>query len=176
MIPKMHIKNSTDPFIRPSARVILLNPNNEVLLLKADDPKTIEKGGVYRGPFWFLVGGGLQASESLEQAALREVYEETGIGHHEMTLGPLVWLNYLDLIIDGVAKQLHQHFFVATTSQSQISFAHHEPQEQAVIKEARWFSMDELKACQEPVYPRDLTKHLPALISREYPKIPLIVN
>ena len=47
--------------------IIFRNNNKEVLLVKRRDM-----------PIWVLPGGGLEQGESPEQAAIREVYEETG--------------------------------------------------------------------------------------------------
>lgn len=169
--------NSNDqPIVRPSVRVILLNKLNEVLMLKADDPNTTERDGLCRTPFWFLVGGGLNSGESIEQAAIREVYEETGIKRHELTLGPLVWRGEVDLRFHGVLTRLDQHYVVAHTSSSEISFAHLEISEQAVIKEARWFSVWGLTTISEPVYPKELTQHLPAIVRKKYPEAPLTIK
>ena len=54
--------------IRPGANAIIFNENREVLLEKRSD-----------NGFWGLPGGGIDIGESLEQGAIREVFEETGL-------------------------------------------------------------------------------------------------
>jgi 8-oxo-dGTP pyrophosphatase MutT (NUDIX family) len=69
--------------VRPAARVLLLDPLGRVLLLRVERP--------YGLPYaaWLTPGGGLEPGESHEEAALRELREETGISGVE--LGPWVW-------------------------------------------------------------------------------------
>jgi ADP-ribose pyrophosphatase YjhB (NUDIX family) len=53
---------------RLAARVILLNQNDEILLV-ANSQKNV----------WFTPGGRVEPDETIEQAAIRETFEETGI-------------------------------------------------------------------------------------------------
>src|SRR3712207_8303508 len=66
---------------RPVARVLLLGPGGRLLLLLAQDAP----GG---HQWWVTPGGGLDPGESFEQAARRELLEETGI---RAEVGPWVW-------------------------------------------------------------------------------------
>jgi 8-oxo-dGTP pyrophosphatase MutT (NUDIX family) len=68
------------PTLRRAARVLLLDEYRRVLLVRF----------AYRGESWWAApGGGLEDHESHEEAARREVAEETGFELDE--LGPLVW-------------------------------------------------------------------------------------
>ena len=69
------------PRFRPTARLIVLDPDRRVLLFSAVDP---------RGTVWFTPGGGVRRGESLEAAAVRELAEETGHLRSEAEIGPLV--------------------------------------------------------------------------------------
>ena len=46
--------------IRKSIKVILINPRDEIVLVRVDDPRIIDANGKYNGIFWNLVG---EASE-----------------------------------------------------------------------------------------------------------------
>ena len=69
------------PRFRPTARLLVLDPADRVLLFSATDP---------RGQVWFTPGGGVHRGESLEAAAVRELAEETGHVRAEADIGPLV--------------------------------------------------------------------------------------
>jgi len=44
------------------------------------------------GPCWSMPGGGVEFDESIEDAVVREVYEETG---YHVTLGPLLFTHHV---------------------------------------------------------------------------------
>lgn len=56
------------PILMPCSVVVLVNENNQVLLQKRHDNN-----------IWGLNGGSIEIDESCEDAAKRELYEETGL-------------------------------------------------------------------------------------------------
>jgi hypothetical protein len=68
---------------RPSARIILLDPDDRILLLKV-----VDDAGILDEPvLWITPGGGVEPGEEFEDTALRELWEETGL--RDLPLGPL---------------------------------------------------------------------------------------
>ncbi|GAB3084357.1 NUDIX hydrolase [Phycicoccus sp. Root563] len=57
---------------RRAARVVVVDADGYVLMIKGFDPHRPED------PYWYTVGGGVEPGESDRQAAVREVWEETG--------------------------------------------------------------------------------------------------
>ena len=162
--------------IRKSINILLLNEENELLLMHADDPSTTSPDGVYHGPFWFPVGGKIEEGESVQEAAIRELHEETGIAPEDVELGPIVWHGEFDLILCGTMQRLNQRFLVAKTTQNTISHANLTREEQAVIKKAAWFSLEKLKNCPEVIFPVVLPDYLPDILSGNYPEVPIEID
>src|SRR5690606_6461149 len=67
-----------EPVTRPSARLLVIDEaEGRLLLLHALAPP--DRAGGDRVPIWFTPGGGVDPGESFEEAACRELWEETGL-------------------------------------------------------------------------------------------------
>ena len=71
------------PIDRLTSRVIVIDARHRVLLLASRMPD-----GAPDGRLWVAPGGALEADETWEQAARRELREETGL---DVPIGPCVW-------------------------------------------------------------------------------------
>ena len=70
------------PVFRPTARLLVVDPDERVLLFSSADGAG--------GTWWFTPGGGVHRGETVHQAAVRELSEETGFACAEDELGPVV--------------------------------------------------------------------------------------
>lgn len=159
--------------IRDSIRILLLNQNQELLLMYAEDQTTTRMDGKYNGNFWFTLGGEIEAEENIAQAAVRELYEETGIKHDEVILGPVVWFGEFKLVVSGEPSLLKQRFIVAHTKNNNITLNNLTATEKKVIKKCEWFSLEQITNCKEIIYPICLKNYLPDIISGNYPEQPI---
>lgn len=91
---------------RQAARVVLLDPDNRVLLLAAQDPFNPAKG-----QWWELPGGGMEHGEDSAAAAARELFEETGISEVEM--GPCTWRHDARFTFAGLRFDQLEHIHIA---------------------------------------------------------------
>ena len=144
--------------------------------MSANDPKTKSATGEYHGKFWFLTGGGINPGESFQEAALRELFEETGISKEEVELGPIVWFGEFDLIIADTLTHLKQTFIVMRTKKKKVSFAKLDEREKKVLDKLSWFSLDKIENSNEIIYPVVLAKYLPDIIAKKYPKKPMMID
>ena len=162
--------------IRNSVKIILLNEKNEILLMCADDPKTTTPDGKYHGKFWFLIGGEIKEGESIEEAAIRELHEETGITEEEVMFGPTVWYGDFELMLNETLTHLKQTFIVAKTKKENVSFTKLDHWEKNVLMKLEWFSLGKIKNCNEIIYPVLLDQYLPDIIAEKYPEKPIAID
>ncbi|MEU7866140.1 NUDIX domain-containing protein [Dactylosporangium sp. NPDC049140] len=135
---------------RRAARVLLLDPSGRVLLLRGCDPARPEHR------YWFTVGGGLEAGESLAEAAVREVYEETGLRITAADLVGPVRTDQVQFPFDGRWYSQEQTFFVVRAEAFTADLSHLADYEITSVDDTRWWSADELAATSQRFYPQDL--------------------
>ncbi len=144
---------------RPAARVLVFDIDSRLLLLNAvrrDD------GHV----FWLAPGGGVDERESFEAAALRELWEETGL---IVELGPCVWTRRHVYVWGGQARDQYERYFVARTGKTEVCA----PNPDSYIRGHRWWTVAEITAAAEEFAPRRIHELLPPLLRGEYPAAPL---
>jgi len=162
--------------IRNSVKVLLLNSDNELLLMKFHDPSTKSIDGTYKGHFWAPIGGMIEPNESLLEAAIREVQEETCIAKDAVEFGPPVWYGEFDLVLFGTPTHLKQTFIVAKTKQKDFSLSNLTEQEKAVVKNLAWFSCEKIKNSDEIIYPVIMAELLPDIVAGNYPEKVLVID
>ncbi|SDC33119.1 NUDIX hydrolase [Actinokineospora iranica] len=148
------------PRPRPSARVLLLDPDDRVLLFHGHDP------GRPRDAFWFTPGGGVEPGEDLRTAAARELHEETGIEVSADTLTGPVWRRRVVFSFEGRTYDAEEWFFVAHLPDgSSVNTSGFTELEARTIADHRWWSPTDLHDTDETVYPVQLADLLPDVSS-----------
>ena len=162
--------------IRNSVKVLLLNDKKKLLLIYVNDPKTTTTNGKYHGSFWNVIGGEIEEGETIFQTALREVYEEAGIHNDQIKLGPVVWFGEFDLVLSGVMTKIKQKFIVAKTKQNKTSLDNLTEEEKLIVSKLKWFSLDEIKNCDEIIYPVVLSEYIEDVIDEKYLTEPIEID
>ncbi|CAM5356262.1 NUDIX hydrolase [Streptomyces tanashiensis] len=154
---------------RRVARVVLLDPDDRILLMHGYEPDHPDDS------WWFTPGGGLEGDETREEAALRELAEETGIT--EVELGPVLWKRYCSFPFDGRRWDQDEWYYLARTRGTEAA-----PRPQALteletrsLAGLRWWTSAELSAARETVYPTRLAELLHTLLDEGPPSAPVVL-
>ena len=162
--------------ISNAVRVLLLNDDNQMLLISVQNPNvtTIDGNGYRR--FWVTVGGEIEGGESIQEAALREIHEETGLIKDVIELGPIVWTGQIDLVLNGKPTRQKEIFIVAKTKQRKVCLANITEFEKTFVDGLDWFSFEHIKKSNEIIFPVVMPEYLPDIISGKYPEQPIEID
>ncbi|WP_406185108.1 NUDIX hydrolase [Streptomyces sp. NBC_01006] len=152
---------------RKVSRVILLDPADRILLLHGFEPDNPADH------WWFTPGGGLEGGETREQAALRELAEETGIT--EVDLGPVLWQRYCSFPFDGRRWEQDEWYYLARTTRTRTELSGLTELERRSVSGARWWTSEELLSAHETVYPTRLAELLRTLLDDGPPGAPVVL-
>jgi 8-oxo-dGTP pyrophosphatase MutT (NUDIX family) len=150
---------SMTEFTRRSARVLLLDASDRLLLVQSGDA-------------WLVPGGGVEEGEGLAEAAARELCEETGLTVAPADLYPVAYTTgRADL---GWASGLFRDdFFLHRVISHQVDPAGLNELERQYYRGHRWWTQAELAATRETIYPANLAALVADLIAGRLPATPI---
>ncbi|MGJ0128658.1 NUDIX hydrolase [Pantoea sp. RHCKP32] len=136
---------------RQSSRLIIVSPDKNVLLFNFSHENDALSGMSY----WATPGGGLEHNESFEQAALRELLEETGLKRD--SAGAVVASRTFPMQLpDGETVHAEEHFFIIHAEKRDVDDSGWSENEKQVIKKHHWWTLKELEDTSETIFPHDL--------------------
>jgi 8-oxo-dGTP diphosphatase len=140
---------------RPSSRLLIVDHENRLLLFKFEH----REGPLVGQCFWATPGGALDPGEGYEDAACRELFEEIGIKIESP--GPQVFQRSVVFQVpDGEMVRADERFFLIRIDVATLSRGRWTELERQVMVDHRWWSMPELRATAEQVWPEDLAEML----------------
>lgn len=159
---------------RKTVRVLLFDPADRLLLIRMHDPDVADTSGrVLEAAYWVTIGGESELGEDIATTARREVLEESGLT--DVWLGPPVWTTEHVLCIHGKSRLMQETFILARAATTGLSREGWTPLERQVIHEIRWWSLAELQATSDTIFPTSLVQHLPALLAGDTPASPIAI-
>jgi ADP-ribose pyrophosphatase YjhB (NUDIX family) len=158
---------------RPSARLILLDPQDRVFLFKVHQPTVYDPADPFRDPFWIMVGGLVDPGEEYAQTAIREAREETALSVRDVRL---VWTRQRVMQWREKLVLHREQFFLGRASSTEIDTSGLDEREKSWTLDHRWWGIDEILASDERFEPVDLGRRLQALLRDGPPAEPVTIR
>jgi 8-oxo-dGTP pyrophosphatase MutT (NUDIX family) len=148
--------------LRFGARVLLVDDQERVLLFRHTDDGAA---------FWCPVGGGREAGETSEEAARREIREETGIDQPV----DLVAIGRRHVVVPSFGRltDVREQWFLARVPTSAVTTTGWTALERETISAWRWWSVADLQLASERLVPGDLDVLLARLLGDGPPATPI---
>lgn len=156
--------------LHKSARIVVLNPAGAVLLVRYHDPEPIDPRKHEPQTYWVPPGGGVDDEESFEQAAIRELEEETGI--EVPAVGPQIWFRERQLLRHGELMRYCERYFLARAEPT--STLRNRTQEK--IEAFHWWTLQELGATTEIIFPEGFVGLVARVMDGELPLLPIDIS
>ncbi|MBU1251912.1 MAG: NUDIX domain-containing protein [Actinobacteria bacterium] len=143
------------PGLRRTSRIMLIDADGAALLFFTAAPDSS------RFSRWITPGGGVDPGEDHARAAVRELFEETGLVVD--AVGDPVWSLDFDVAWDEADHDRgHAEYYVLRCERFTPASTNWTAEEHVDVTAHRWFTADELEASGEPFEPAEL----PALLRR----------
>ena len=158
--------------VRQSSRLIILDSKDRLLLMQIKLDKPADPSAPITKPYWVTLGGGVNSNESLEEAAARELDEETGIKN--VKIGPKIWHGQWR----GTNRINDETYFLIKLPYvgGVLDHSGFEEEEKKVIKKMKWWEIDELKESNEIFIPQQLSSYLTNILKGEIPSTPVEID
>jgi 8-oxo-dGTP pyrophosphatase MutT (NUDIX family) len=149
---------TTTDVVYAKSRVLLVDQYDHVLLL-------LTRHDVESYPArWLTTGGHLEVGEDHPTAAIRELFEETGLVITDPGM-PFWTHDFVAERAPGVWASHHEVWYSFRTQRFEVDTSNWTTEEQVDIIDQRWWSLRDLETTSEPVEPLQLARLLRGQIS-----------
>ncbi|UYN97518.1 MAG: NUDIX domain-containing protein [Enhydrobacter sp.] len=158
---------------RPSARLILLDPQDRLFMFKVHQPAVYDPADPFHDPFWVTVGGLVDPGEEYADAAMREAREETGLAVRNIR-----WVWSRERIMQWRDKRvLHrERFFLGRSESTEIDTSGLDEREKSWTLDHHWWSLGELASSRQRFEPFDIGARLAELLRDGPPEKPITIG
>ena len=158
---------------RPSARLILLDPQDRLFLFKVHQPSVYDPADPFRDPFWIMIGGLVDPGEEFAAAAVREAREETGL-----VVDRVRWVWSRQRVMQWRERQVmhSERFFLGRAASTAVDPSGLDDRERSWTLDHRWWRADEIAASDERFEPKDIAGRLRELLSDGPPAEPIDIG
>jgi 8-oxo-dGTP pyrophosphatase MutT (NUDIX family) len=151
---------------RHAARALVLDDDERVLLFRFHDPG--KDADHLASP-----GGGVEAGETYERAAARELEEELGL--RDVDLGPPIWDRVSEFDLLGTWTRAFERFYLVRLDAEDLEpYDGHLAGENVVARE--WWTLEEIEATDEAVWPSELASLVRTLLREGVPPAPIPIG
>ena len=154
-----------------SARALLVDPQDRVLLMALATGRVALESTASRQTFWLTPGGSLHPGESFEDALMREIFEETGLRLSHP--GQWIWTSPKRIVRGGRSVDTLARVYIQRVPSFEPMPTALTAEEREIFRELRWWSIDEIAASSETFVPRHLALLLKPLLAGTWPAEPV---
>lgn len=154
--------------VRHASRIVVLDAIGRVLLFR------ISPGFVEHDELWITPGGGLERGESHEQAARRELQEETGFAWPGTVRQ--IWTRSHQFVWKGERLEARENYYLCRLTDASPAPEMTDDREREVIAQYRWWTAAEVQQAKAVFAPRRLGELLHPLLAGILPEPPLYIG